>query len=167
MILKNKLCGSAARLGRGFQTRPLNSKHDVKTKIKTAYDKYMQTSLDWMMKQVILIKVPFCTKKLFSSLSVCTGNVNQANLLNLGPNKHGLVTYIQVNVYIGNTLSWLNGGFAFKTDVCCRLNNHISVISRHICDFSSKSNGSIYYLEDCIVIFIESLSVFMNISKKN
>ena len=23
MILKNKLCGSAARLGRGFQTRPL------------------------------------------------------------------------------------------------------------------------------------------------
>ena len=37
----------------------------------------------------------------------------------LGPNKHGLVTYIQVNVYIGNTLSWLNGGFlAFKTGVC-------------------------------------------------
>ena len=29
---------------------------------------------------------------------------------NLGPNKHGLVTNIQVNVYIGNTLSWLNGG---------------------------------------------------------
>ena len=28
----------------------------------------------------------------------------------LGPNKHGLVTYIQVIVYIGNTLSWLNGG---------------------------------------------------------
>ena len=28
----------------------------------------------------------------------------------LGPNKHGLVTYIQLNVYIGNTLSWLNGG---------------------------------------------------------
>ena len=28
----------------------------------------------------------------------------------LGPNKHGLVTYMQVNVYIGNTLSWLNGG---------------------------------------------------------
>ena len=28
----------------------------------------------------------------------------------LGPNKHGLVTYIQVNVYIGNTLSWLNRG---------------------------------------------------------
>ena len=28
----------------------------------------------------------------------------------LGPNKHGLVTYIQVNVYIGNTLPWLNGG---------------------------------------------------------
>ena len=27
-----------------------------------------------------------------------------------GPNKHGLVTCIQVNVYIGNTLSWLNGG---------------------------------------------------------
>ena len=36
----------------------------------------------------------------------------------LGPNKHGLVTYIQVNVYIGNTLSWLNGGLAFKIDVC-------------------------------------------------
>ena len=28
----------------------------------------------------------------------------------LGPNKHGLVTYIQVNVYIGNMFSWLNGG---------------------------------------------------------
>ena len=28
----------------------------------------------------------------------------------LGPNKHGLVTYIQINVYIGNTLSLLNGG---------------------------------------------------------
>ena len=26
----------------------------------------------------------------------------------LGPNKHGLVTYIQVNIYIGNMLSWLN-----------------------------------------------------------
>ena len=32
----------------------------------------------------------------------------------LGPNKHGLVTYIQVNVYIGNTLSRLNGGWASK-----------------------------------------------------
>ena len=56
----------------------------------------------------------------------------------LGPNKHGLVTYIQVNVYIGNTLSWLNSGWAFKTDVCWRLNNHISVISLHIFEFSSK-----------------------------
>ena len=28
----------------------------------------------------------------------------------LGPNTHGLVTYIQVKVYIGNMLSWLNGG---------------------------------------------------------
>ena len=28
----------------------------------------------------------------------------------LRPNKHRLVTYIQVNVYIGNMLSWLNGG---------------------------------------------------------
>ena len=36
----------------------------------------------------------------------------------LGPNKHGLVTYIQVNVNIGNTVSWLNMGWAFKTDVC-------------------------------------------------
>ena len=50
----------------------------------------------------------------------------------LGPNKHGLITYIQVNVYIGNTLSWLNGGWAFKTNVCWRLNNHISVVSLHI-----------------------------------
>ena len=33
-------------------------------------------------------------------------------------------------------------------------------------DFSSKSNGSIYYLKDCVVIFIESLFVFMNNSKK-
>ena len=39
--------------------------------------------------------------------------------------------------------------------------NHISIISLHICDFSSKSNGSIYYLYDCIVIFNESLSVFI------
>ena len=37
---------------------------------------------------------------------------------NFGPNKHGLVTYIQVNEYIGNALSWLNGGRAFKIDVC-------------------------------------------------
>ena len=28
----------------------------------------------------------------------------------LGPNKHGLVTYVQVNVNIGNKLSWLDGG---------------------------------------------------------
>ena len=28
----------------------------------------------------------------------------------LGPNKHRLVTYIQVNVYTGNMLSWLIGG---------------------------------------------------------
>ena len=34
----------------------------------------------------------------------------KAASFHLGPNKHGLVTYIQVNVYIGNTLSWLNGG---------------------------------------------------------
>ena len=38
--------------------------------------------------------------------------------LYLGPNKHGLVTYIQVNVYIGNTFSWLNGGCAFKSNIC-------------------------------------------------
>ena len=38
----------------------------------------------------------------------------------LWPNKHGLVTYMQVNVYIGNKLSWLNGGWAFKTDLCWR-----------------------------------------------
>ena len=50
--------------------------------------------------------------------------------------------------------------------VCCRLNNHISIISLHIFEFSSKSSGSIYYLCDCVVIFIERLSVFMNISKK-
>ena len=53
--------------------------------------------------------------------------------------KIGLVTYIQVNVYIGDTLSWLNGGWAFKTDVCWRLNNHISVISLHIFDFFHKA----------------------------
>ena len=34
----------------------------------------------------------------------------------------------------------------FKTDKCWSLNNHISIISQHICVFSSKSNGSIYYL---------------------
>ena len=28
----------------------------------------------------------------------------------VGPNKHRLGTYIQVNVYNGNKLSWLNGG---------------------------------------------------------
>ena len=59
----------------------------------------------------------------------------------LGPNKHGLVTYIQVNVFIGNMLSWLNGDWAFKTDVCWRFNYHFSVFSLHIFEFSSKSNG--------------------------
>ena len=43
---------------------------------------------------------------------------------------------------------------------------HILIISLHISDFSSKSNGPIYYLKDCTVIFIESLSVFRNISKE-
>ena len=59
--------------------------------------------------------------------------------IKLGPNKHGLATYIQVNVYIGNTLSWLNGGSAFKTGVCLRLNNHISVVSLHIFKFLQKA----------------------------
>ena len=31
MILKNKLCGSAARLGRGFQTRPLFDESQKRT----------------------------------------------------------------------------------------------------------------------------------------
>ena len=39
-----------------------------------------------------------------------TPGVQEFSALKLGPNKHGLVTYIHVNVYIGNTLSWLNGG---------------------------------------------------------
>ena len=56
-------------------------------------------------------------------LGISTDTVNTKSTalelsLHLGPNKHGLVTYMQVNVYIGNTLSWLNGGWAFKTDVC-------------------------------------------------
>ena len=44
--------------------------------------------------------------------------VAQCLTRDLGPNNHGLVTYIQVNVYVGNMLSWLNRGVAFKTDVC-------------------------------------------------
>ena len=47
-----------------------------------------------------------------------------------------------------------------------KIKNNISVISLHIFDFSSKSNGSIHYLYDCVVIFVESLLVFMNISMK-
>ena len=45
-----------------------------------------------------LVKMPHCLKS------------HAAAHKHLGPNKHGLVTYIQVNVCIGNTLSWLNGG---------------------------------------------------------
>ena len=62
-------------------------------------------------------------------------------VFNLRPNKHGLVTYVQVNVYIGNKL-WLNVGWAFKTDVCWRLNNPISVNCLLIFRFSSKSNAN-------------------------
>ena len=74
----------------------LNSKHGVKQKIKLAYDKYLEDILglnDETGNQ------PFCRKKLFSFLkssradaqgiavlrkgdAVCTGNVDQANLLN-------------------------------------------------------------------------------------
>ena len=61
----------------------------------------------------------------------------------LGPSIHGPVTDILVNICI---LGKRCRGWAVKNDVCCRLNNHISIISLHICDFSPKSNGSIYYL---------------------
>ena len=48
-----------------------------------------------------------------------------------------------------------------------KLNYHILIISLHISDFSSKSNGSIYYLKACIVIFIESLfRLFLFLLKK-
>ena len=40
------------------------------------------------------------------------------------------------------------------------------LVSLHIFEFTSKSNGSIYYFSDCIDIFVEKLSVLMNISKK-
>ena len=46
-----------------------------------------------------------CLLKLIPE-TFCFGSVGQYIL---GPNKHGLVTYMQVNVYIENTLSWLNG----------------------------------------------------------
>ena len=46
----------------------------------------------------------------------------------LGPNKHGLVT-----------LSWLNGGWAFKTDVCWRLDNvYLRYFSANLCIFFKK-----------------------------
>ena len=82
---------------------------------------------------------------------------------NLRPSTHGLVTDIQVNVYIGNTLSRLR--FQNWLIKCWRLNYHPYYFSAYL-NFSSKDNGSIDYRKDCIVIFIESLPVFMNISKK-
>ena len=35
--------------------------------------------------------------------------------------------------------------------ICLRINNHISFISLHIFEFSSKSNGSIYYLKTVLL----------------
>ena len=46
-----------------------------------------------------------CLLKLIPE-TFCVGSVGQYILR---PNKHGLVTYMQVNVYIENTLTWLNG----------------------------------------------------------
>ena len=80
--------------------------------------------------------------------------VKSQPLYQLGPNKHRLVTYIQVNVYIGNTLSW-----AFKTDVCWRINNHISIISLHVFEFSSKNNG-LSAVCDCGISWSYSLTIF-------
>ena len=44
--------------------------------------------------------------------------------------------------------------------------NCISIISLHICDFSSKSNGSIYIPLRLYCYIIVSLKVFMNVSKR-
>ena len=74
----------------------LNSKHRVKQKIKLAYDKYLEDIIGLNDETG---NHPFCRKKLFSYLkssradaqgiavlmkgdTVCTGNVDQANLLN-------------------------------------------------------------------------------------
>ena len=64
-----------------------------------------------------------------------TGIFLIANEFSIRPSIHGLVTDIQVNVYIGNTLSRLS----FQNWRMLKLNNHISIISLHICDFSSKN----------------------------
>ena len=73
----------------------LNSKHGVKTKIKIAYDKYLE---DILGRNDETANQPFCRKKLFGVLksssahqgitvlkkgdAACTGNVDLANLLN-------------------------------------------------------------------------------------
>ena len=64
----------------------------------------------------------------------------------LGPNKHGLVTYIQVNVleihFPGSMVAELSK-LTYVEDKCIISYFAASV---HIFEFSSKSNGSIYYL---------------------
>ena len=41
---------------------------------------------------------------------LCRDLTTTESRVKVRPNKHGLFTYIQVNVNIGNTVSWLNGG---------------------------------------------------------
>ena len=63
----------------------------------------------------------------------------------LGPNKHGLVTYIQVNVYIGNTLSWLN---IVELSKLAYVEDKIIISPLFLCisfEFSSKSNGLVIF----------------------
>ena len=80
----------------------------------------------------------------------------------LGPNMHWTSNYGTGIVFIGNMLSWLS----FHNFVWWSLNAHISIISPNIWDLFSKSNSSIYYLEDCSIIFKENQTVFVNINKK-
>ena len=57
MILKNKLCGSAARLGRGFQTRPFYS--GIRSDISIEYQTYRLNHLGYINFVKIYIKMIF------------------------------------------------------------------------------------------------------------
>ena len=48
-----------------------------------------------------------CGKLFDNTVYIFFTNYLEPGHSDFGPNKHGRVTYIQVNVYVGNTLSWL------------------------------------------------------------
>ena len=99
---------------------------DFKTFVLSIFVWPLQTGFTVLVKSMTIM--PDILRHSFTSrMYQQTSAILHLHRFRLEPNKHELVTYIQVNIYIGNTLSWLNSSRAFKTDVCCRLNNHISL----------------------------------------